>query len=305
MKKLAAFISTIIVVVLIASTYIYINQKPVELKKYSQPNTNVEIKEEALSPVNDEKFSYSLQKNELNITYNKGLNWTKVDIETDLLFQGEYQGNKKELIKDSYIINEDLVAFLYTEYTNDNLQRILLKYSYDKGSTWEESVVVDDFPVIRYRKVDFLTGNFGYVIISGGRTMSQEYSAIYLTRDGGETWEKTSELPSTRLIAFGAFIDEKTGFLSYGTISPEEPDFYVTYDSGSSWNQSNFEIPEIYEEVFVQAEVPIKVKEGLEVLVNQGPNGDYKGNKVKGKFISEDNGFNWIFDGEVNIDETQ
>ena len=42
------------------------------------------------------------------------------------------------------------------------------------------------------------------------------------------------------------------------------------------------------------------MEEELTVLLNQGPNGDYEGGRVKGKFVSNDNGKTWIFQKEDN-----
>jgi hypothetical protein len=260
----------------------------------------LEQEPESLKPTTNETISYTLQKNELNITYNEGNDWMKVPIDTESLFQGEYRENQTELIEDSYVLTEDMAAFLYAEATS-----VLLKYSHDQGDTWQESIITDSFPPMRFRKVDFLNESFGYAILSGDRTMSQEYSTVFLTHDGGETWGKSAELPSTRLIAFGSFVDEQTGYLSYGTINPEEPDVYMTQNGGDTWTQAQFDIPEKYDRIFVQAEEPIKEKDYLSVLVNQGPNGDYAGGKVKGKFISEDNGLTWKFLMEVEPDEAE
>ena len=63
---------------------------------------------------------------------------------------------------------------------------IVLIYSNDQGKTWEESLVTEPFPVMRFRKVDFLNENFGYIIISGDRPMSQEASHVFLTHVGGK-----------------------------------------------------------------------------------------------------------------------
>ncbi|NRG48323.1 oxidoreductase, partial [Bacillus sp. CRN 9] len=52
-------------------------------------------------------------------------------------------------------------------------------------------------------------------------------------------------------------------------------------------------------------EIPFKEGDHLAVLVNQGPNGDYDGGKVKGKFTSEDNGKTWDFAEEVKLNEAE
>lgn len=259
---------------------------------------------QSLQPVNEDRISYTLQNDELSVTYNSGEDFAKVPIEVDLLFEGEYNGNKMELVDGSYILTEDRAMFLYSEGEDPEAKAIKLKYSLDQGDTWQDSVVTDTFSSPRFRKVDFINDQFGYVIVSGYRTMSQEYSTVFLTHDGGENWEETSDIGTTRLISDGGFIDESTGFLSYGTINPEEPDFYVTQDGGQTWEEAVFNIPGKYDKIFVQAEVPEKEEDHLSVLVNQGPNGDYEGGQVKGKFISEDNGNTWEFATEVQPDET-
>ncbi len=138
----------------------------------------------------EDAIDYSLQNDQLSITFDKGNNWITVPIEKDKLFDGEYRGNKQELIENSYILTEDRTAFLYAEGSDWNDKEILLTYSLDQGETWQEAVVTEHFPAMRFRKIAFLNENFGYVIISGGRTMSQEYSSVFLTYDGGKHGRK-------------------------------------------------------------------------------------------------------------------
>ncbi|ASK64086.1 oxidoreductase [Virgibacillus phasianinus] len=260
---------------------------------------------EQLQPINrNDTITYTLQNNELNITFNKGKDWIKVPVEKDLLFEGEYNGSEQELIENSYVLTEERAAFLYSKGPSWDQKGILVTYSLDQGKTWVTTVVTKPFPAMRFRKIDFLNDQFGYIILSGDRTMSQEYSIVYLTHDGGKTWKATKQPPTTRLIASGGFVDETTGFLSYGTINPEEPNVYVTQDGGETWAHAVFHIPKKYDQIFVQAEVPVKEKSHLAVVVNQGPNGDYAGGEVKGKFISEDNGKTWEFSKEVQPNET-
>ena len=107
-----------------------------------------------------------------------------------------------------------------------------------------ESLVTEPFQSCIFRKVDFLNENFGYIIISGDRTMSQEASHVFLTLTV-ESWEETNNSGVTRLISDGGFLDELTGFLSFGTINPVEPDLYVTNDGGNSWSEAVINIPEV------------------------------------------------------------
>ncbi|MDY0395722.1 hypothetical protein RWE15_16470 [Virgibacillus halophilus] len=196
-----------------------------------------------------------------------------------------------------------MLLFLYGTGENGAVQQIMLTLSTDKGKTWHDSVITEKIQGVRFRKVAFLDEKFGYVIISGDRTMSQEYSTAFVTQDGGKNWKHINNPNVTRLISDGGFIDEKTGFMSYGTINPEAPDLYVTQDGGETWQPSKVEIPEKYDKIFVTAEVPVKKEKYLAMDVNQGPNGDYLGGEVKGRFISADNGKTWQFEKEVQPDE--
>jgi hypothetical protein len=249
----------------------------------------------SLQPIYVDNLSgYSLQNDQLQITFNKGSDWILVPIEKEKLFAGEYNGNKQELIEKSYILTKNFTAFLYSESSS-----IKLKYSLNQGETWEDSVVTAQYPPIRFRKVDFFNEAFGYVIISGDRAMSQEWTTVYITNDGGKHWKETTHSNVTRLIYDGGFVDENTGFLSFGILNPVEPDLYVTQDGGNSWHEAIITIPEKYHEIFVMAEVPFKEENHLAIFINQGPNGDYEGGKIKGKFISNDNGNTWEFSMEV------
>lgn len=85
-------------------------------------------------------------------------------------------------------------------------------------------------------------------------------------------------------------------------MNPDKPQLYVTQDSGKTWHEADIQVPEKYKEIFLIAEVPFKEEDHLSLLVNQGPNGDYLGGKVKGKFISKDNGKTWTFSTEEAAD---
>lgn len=308
MKKIILIIASVIMFGSIISIIIYLQypkSSSLHINFEEQQDTSPEA--EKLQPIYDDDHTvgYSLQNKELNITFDKGKTWQYVPVEIDKLFAGEYNGNKQELIKNSYILSENRVAFLYMEKTNEYENKVVLTYSHDQGKTWKDAIVTDRYPMIRFRKVAFLTEEFGYVIISGDRVVAQEASNVYITYDGGENWKETNQSGVTRLISDGGFIDEQTGFLSYGTINPDEPELYVTQDGGNIWTQAFINVPENYHEIFVTAEIPFKEEAHLVLLVNQGPNGDYKGGKVKGKFISKDNGKTWEFSKEIEVDEQE
>lgn len=296
-------IATVILIVAVIFIAIFFFEQHPELTSpwVNQPTKEQDNQESApipLSPLQpiyvEDPSGYSLQNNQLQVTFNKGSDWAVVPVEKEKLFDGEYNGDKEELIENSFILTKNRATFIYAE--GDSIKLIS---SLDRGKTWEDSVVTAQYPPIRFRKVGFLNERFGYVILSGDRTMSQEWTTVYLTHNGGKQWKETTHSNVTRLIYDGGFVDENTGFLSFGILNPVEPDFYVTQDSGNSWSKANIIIPEQYREIFVMAEVPFKEDDHLAVHLNQGPNGDYQGGKVKGKFISIDKGLTWAFSMEV------
>lgn len=317
MKNVIVGLAGLIMIGLISAIYYYEDSNRVELP---EPIIEKPInKPQRLQPVNiDDQIGYSLQNDELNITFNQGEDWITVPIDKDQLFNGEYTGNRQRLIEHSYVMTEERLAFLYLEVPNENEsgKRLLVTTSVDQGQTWEDLVVIGPQhtlenaaaveqppPAIRFRKVDFLSGQFGYVIVTGERVVAQEGLYMYMTNDGGENWQLTNQPDVTRLIYDGGFVDEVTGFLSVAGITPVNPELHVTQDSGNTWDQANINVPTEYSEIFLIAEMPFKEGDHLEVLVNQGPNGDYKGGRVKGKFVSDDNGTTWDFVEEVEPGE--
>lgn len=310
MKYVIIIVTSVIMIGLIAAMFVYQKSTPTvyppqsqskENPKHQSPQKNPKkSKPEPIQPIyQNGKMAYAFQKNKLLNTFDNGQKWIPVPVIKNQLFGGDYHGNQQELIKNSFVLTENRAAFLCP-----NGATIQLIYTLDHGKTWHHSIVDKDLPGLRFRKIAFLNNNFGYAILSGDRTMSTEYSGAYLTYDGGKTWHKTNRPGIGTLLSDGGFIDQRTGFLSYGTINPRQPELYVTQDGGKSWSKAQMNMPSKYQQIFVQAEIPTKEGNHLAVLVNQGPNGDYKGGTVKGKFISKDNGLTWNFLKEVSPNET-
>src|SRR5699024_5289732 len=126
-----------------------------------------------LQAVTDDLISYSLQEKKLKITYDHGESWVNTPLDKEALFQGEYHGDMQELIDGSYVLSDQLAAFIYAEDTDkEYVQKISIIYSRDQGETWQETLVTDAFPAMRFRKLEFLNEDFAYLILSGDRTMS-------------------------------------------------------------------------------------------------------------------------------------
>ncbi len=302
MKKGFIGIAILITAFLLVGLYFYQNtyQTPVLTKEIVKSYVAQQEKQpDELRPIyTTDTIAYALQDDELHITYDDGDTWIQVPVVLDHLFAGEYNGNKQELIDGGFRLTSDHAIFLTIEGSS-----LYITYSTDQGATWEETVVTDETSGVRFRKVDFLTDTFGYVVFTHGRVMAEEGTQVFITNNSGAAWEKTADHDVTRMLADGAFIDETTGFLSFGTISPEYPTLYVTNDAGQTWTEAHIDVPEHYAGIFLVAEMPKRMDDELHMLVHQGPNGDYLGGHIKGEFVSTDGGFTWTFLGEVDPDE--
>ena len=293
---------------LLVMNFIYL--KGTELDN-NEPNREAREKEkgnenggkEPQSIYADETIDYALVENQIHITFNKGKKWTEVPLKQHPIINKQ-ASKSDELAEGSYLLTKERIAFLSSVETAPPVAQLSVNYSLDSGITWHESMIAETYLGNRFWKVDFINNQFGYIIATGEKVVAQEVIYVYITKDSGQSWQSASdEQLVTRLIADGGFIDENTGFLSISGINPTEPEILVTHDSGKTWSASIIEVPEQYQEIFVSAEMPYMEDNQLAVLINQGANGDYKGARVKGKFISTDQGATWHFSTEVESDE--
>ena len=307
MKKWIVALSGSMLVVLLIASFVYVrtpndvqNGLNAENKAHKSNIVESETSEKLYA---EETIDYALAENQLYITFNKGKEWIEVPMKQNPLIN-DRGSDKGELADGSYLLSEERVAFLSTKEIANPVGQLWVNYSLDQGKTWHESFVVETFLGNRFWKLDFLDDQFGYLITTGEKVVGQEIIYVYITKDGGQSWQSATDEPlDTNLIAAGGFIDTKIGFLSVNHINPTEPTLLVTRDTGKTWDASVIEVPEEYHEIFVAAEMPYIEDDHLAVLINQGPNGDYKGAKVKGKFISTDQGATWHFSTEVEVDE--
>lgn len=269
--------------------------------------------QEAGIAVPNKDQSYKIEKEQLSVTYDSGNHWIDVPVELDRLFNGADSHSMDSLIEGSYVITPKKTAFLFvdtqtnTGETWSGTVEVKILQTTNKGETWEEQVISNDLPSVRFRKVDFVSDTVGYVILTGDKTMSWEAHMIYQTRDGGETWQQMASIPDmSRLVTDGGFINEELGFLSFGILNEMDkaprPQLFRTGDGGKSWKEATIPIPAEYQEIFVEAQIPIFDGSQGTLLVNQGPNGDFQGGKVMARFISLDKGETWNFANLVDPD---
>ncbi|WP_188455802.1 WD40/YVTN/BNR-like repeat-containing protein [Virgibacillus oceani] len=259
-------------------------------------------KEAGIEQLNDNN-RYKIVDSTLKVTYDNGTDWVKVPVSVDELFGGEYNGSEQYLIEGSYVISPERTAFV----TGGN-RNLRLLFSNDQGESWDDVVVTDQIQGVRMRLLGFSSEKDGYLIVSGGRTMSSEGNFVYKTNDGGKSWYFAGSVEEEySLVTGGGFINDKIGFISFGSVNiedqPPRPEIYRTGDGGDSWEEIEVPIPEEFKGIFTVAEAPVFNEDYGTMLVNQGENGDYLGGKVLAKFTSEDEGKTWKFSSLVDPDK--
>jgi len=263
------------------------------LKNHFQKEAGIDVK--------SDKNQYMIEGDKLRITYNNGKEWIDVPVNVDELFAGDYNGSNNQLISGSYQIDPERTAFTLIE-ENNNLSNGIVKVisSIDQGKTWQESVIPSALPFVRLRLLGYLSDQNGYLILTGDRTMRYEAHEVFITSDGGTIWKKVSSVPDVyKFVTDGGFIDHQLGFLSFGSINvmdkPSRPYLFRTEDGGASWSEVKIPIPPEYQEIFIEAQMPVFDGQHGALLVNQGPSGDFQGGKVMARFTSLDGGKSWSF----------
>lgn len=241
-------------------------------------------------------ISYTIDQSGLQVTMNNGQDWMKVPVEVDELFAGEYQGSKTELIDQSYVLSQDRLAFIVGGF-----EQTAVLSSTDQGKTWNTAELPDAIQGIRLRIIGFTSEQDGFVILSGGRTMSAEGNQIYQTTDGGKTWNLVGSAPSERIVQSGTFVSKDIGFMSFGSTGPTE--YYRTTDGGSNWDNLEVELPGIYKDVFSVMESAEFNGDQIVMQMGQGTNGDYYGGNVKAKLVSDNNGESFEMTGLIDPDD--
>ncbi|RHW43515.1 exo-alpha-sialidase [Neobacillus notoginsengisoli] len=244
-------------------------------------------------------IDYEMKDDTLRVTYDGGENWKVVPVAVGDLVRGDSNDPQEQLMDGSYVMTPEITAFL--------LNGVRVLTSRDKGETWNEVLVSNQLPALRLQKLGFTSGQDGYLILTGEKTMSWEAHFVFKTNDGGRSWHNAGSVKDVySLVTDGGFINGQLGFISFGEIryegQPPKPNLYRTADGGANWEPVEVPIPEEYLGYFTVAEIPVFNGTEGTLLVNQGPNGDYLGGNVLAKFVSRDQGKTWSFVGLVDPD---
>lgn len=260
----------------------------------------VPVTEEPTQEKRDYFTEYKIDGGQLSVSFDGGESFVSVPVDLkNLPLTAE-----DDLAEGSYYLSQENVAFLTGGATvNGEKIPVNVVYSGDSGATWVTSEVDSVFDV-SYYYMNMFNEKEGVIVLGYAATATEEFSKIYYTFDGGETWQAKGSGPRNTPIKGVNFIDRDTGFFSYVHDSSSPGNLYVTRDGASNFSAVSFPPQQLdsdagdkkWEEVYKEATVPVMNEEGvLEVFLTQGADGTYHDGKTAAKYISEDKGINWKY----------
>ncbi|MDU5022069.1 MAG: hypothetical protein E6269_16130 [Clostridiales bacterium] len=96
--------------------------------------------------------------------------------------------------------------------------------------------------------------------------MGKQYSYIYITTDGGKTFNEIGNTNEVypRIITGVGFLDEKIGFVGFRYENDNNPTVYRTEDSGSTWEKLDIKLPVEYISDYA---TPLKLKFEKDIIM--------------------------------------
>lgn len=259
---------------------------------------------------------YQIKNNFLSVTYDGGEKFINVPVDISKLpiVEGSSTGSQT-LERGSYIVNTTTTAFLYGGRISGNDRTPLtVVYTTDMGSEWI-TCEVDAVYGAQFYYIDFFDENNGVIVAEFNSNGTQNYSKIYKTTNGGETWSSSGQGPSTQQIKGVKFISVQTGFFAYEYDEDVDSNLYMTTDGAKTFEK--IYLPEqklestvvdavgedaTWSSVFKEATTPVVDKNSdIIVYLTQGATGKYNDGRTAAKYISSDRGATFKYAGLVEI----
>lgn len=168
-------------------------------------------------------------------------------------------------------------------------------YYDEEAGGFRNSVVTKNYGSVRRLFVSFPEdGKTGYLLLTCERTMWQEGTVCYVTKDGGRSWEEIEEKVGGELMTHSLtmdmrFITNEIGFITIR--DSKEPYVLRTDDGGISWKTASFSGKKEYASI---AYAPF-FEEGV-LVIDVGEEDYSKNGGIKARYVSENLGANWTFE---------
>lgn len=261
-------------------------------------------------------YRYQLSDDKIQVTFDGGEKWITVPAESAYLLQSYINRNdntpesKKIVDEGTYVIDSQNAAFLYGGVVvNGKSVPLTIIYTKDKGEHWVSSQV-SDITDLNFAYMNFFSDNDGVIVAGYTKGQSTQASAIFKTSDGGENWAQVGTTPFAKEIIGAAFIDEKTGFISYKYDTDMTNTLISTFDGGETFSVVQLEAQQLsdnvgnkyqWNQVFVQANTPTADSSGkLSLLVTQSPDSTYNNATLAARYVSDDKGKTWKYIEQID-----
>lgn len=169
---------------------------------------------------------------------------TTVTVPTKL-FKSTYNNYKVQFSNLGVFVLPEKTVIAYGTERGDDPVTVLI--SDDKGKNWSVSTI-DDKLKVNWICTGFSSADDGWLIVCGDVATGNEEHSIYMTSDGGKTWDDVkSDIDSVYggILSGAGFMDNRNGFMCF---RDDTPAVCVTRDGGQTWKQLDLEMPEEYAE---------------------------------------------------------
>ena len=242
-------------------------------------------------------WEISLEEGWLRIREGEG-EWKQAPVSSEELFDrgDQMDGALTSLQEGSYQCDGRKQIFAYGgayDYEAQTPVPVRVTWYDEAEDGWKESVVTSEYTSVRRLFISFPENSLeGFLILTCERTMWQEGNMVFHTTDGGNTWEPCvcEGLSYHSLTMDGGFLTNQLGFIAVN--SSQSPVLYVTLDQGATWQKAQFhDAPEYYTICYLPE------WENGELVLYVSEEGYAKDAGVKARFVTQDNGLTWEFDG--------
>ncbi len=302
-----------------ATIYVTAIQTPEDygISKYDDSSQHLATSTTVTTTNSDDLSKYSITNDILYVTYNGGTSSIVVPVDIDNLLY-DSSASEKTLLKTSYMISSYKTAFVYGGKQSNNKDIPLsVIYSDDKGVSWTTYELNKDIKDASFVYVYFTDASNGFIVVGYNTSADKQTqtSLIYKTSDGGSSWQEMGQTPLNHPIKGVLVTDNSTIFICYYYNENYVSNLYVSYDGGTSFSNIILDDQELdssaansgdstlhWSDVYKDALVPIINDQNvITVYLSQGEDAKYNNGKTAAKYTSSDNGKNWEYIGQLEI----